>query len=338
MIWPPVPRVPRPMRLALLVLLAFLCAAGFAIARPPVTAVAAEQDPQTLEGAGPATSSDMGSLTDPTPTPTPTPSPEPTPTGTVEPSPAPIQAEASLTRVRCDLMQLDAAGSAGKTLAYRVTDEAGRVAASGTFTGALGRSVSISTGHSYTARVSESTGGPAVAVSEPADMRAPCPVVVTPDAPAFSDECGTAADTVEVPRIIGIDYRVGSSVLVPGGNSAVGNVTVVATARPGYMLSGTSEWSHDFSDEACAPGREPVQAPGTPSPPPAAAPGPTPAPWTSSPAFPSSTAAVPEDERFTSRPASEANGIGGPGPLAWGIMLALAAAGGVFLWSKTRHH
>lgn len=275
--------------------------------------------------------------------------PEPAPSGTASPSAAPLPpAQVNLTRSACDAVHLTARTDAAVTLAYRVADESGNVVASGTFTGTLERVVSVSTGHDYTATVSEPASVTPLATSAPASLRDACPVSVTADAPGFVDPCGTQRDAVMVPTIIGVDYRVGGALLAPGPNSATGIVTVEASARPGYVLNGPSRWTHAFNADPClsaapvpAGPQEPAPADPAPAPatPPAASSQDRPAALPSAAASSAPTAELQREDasaRAAAQPALQAS-VGGPGPLEWGIMIAVAVAGGVAFWLKTRH-
>lgn len=269
--------------------------------------------------------------------------PSPTSTPSPTPSAAPPKAQVSLVRSACDSVRLAAQTDQGAVLAYRITDEAGHEAAAGRFTGSADLIVPLSTGHAYTASVSQTPDGAALATSAAADLTAPCPVAVTADAPLFSDPCGTDRDAVLVPRIIGVDYRVGETLLVAGTNSALGTVTVVASARPGYSMGGPTQWTHQFSSAPCPDSQQ------QPLPPTAAAPAPPPAPPSAEPQSsaapsPAATADHPAGgdwQASTGTPAEHSSQTAAsawaPGPLAWGIMIALAVAGGILFWSKTRH-
>lgn len=335
MTYPAPPSVHRWAFRALLLAVAALCA---------VSALGAAG----LAGAAPAGASE-GDLDPLVTTPT-TPDPTGTPTATASPSPTPTPryAEASLARSACDTVQLSGRTEPGRTLAYRIADETGRVAASGSFTGSIDAALPVATGHTYTAHVSETPDGEALASSASADLREPCPVVVTADAPQFDDPCGTERDAVVVPRIIGVDYRVGETELVPGVNAANGRVTVDAVARPGYALNGPARWVYSFTLEPCPPSAQPpaagavIPAPPAPAPEPeTAAPAGTAVPATpTSEALATAPAAEPTEDPTPSQTVAEPSsqtGVAAPGPLAWGIMIALAIAGGVFFWSKTRH-
>jgi uncharacterized protein with LGFP repeats/uncharacterized protein YkwD len=67
------------------------------------------------------------------------------------------------------------------------------------------------------------------------------PTPVTPVAPTLGDTSYT------IPSVIGVDYLVDNSVKAAGTYSASTNVTIVARAQAGYVLSGTSTWSKDFT-------------------------------------------------------------------------------------------
>lgn len=294
-----------------------------------------------VQDAGPAAASPaVPSASDPA---TPTPSPAPS---SKAPAAAPRAAQVSLERADCDTARLVARTDAGVTLAYRVADESGQVAASGTFVGSADLTIPLSTGHDYTASVADPASGAPLASSAPASLRDACTVSVAPDAPGFVDPCGAERDVVQVPRVIGVDYRAGGTVLAPGANVATGTVTVVAVARPGYALVGPAQWTHTFTVDPC------LAAPEPPAPAQAAAPhdqGPAiPSPpgiQSEQSVPPNATAAAPsaagpprEDPavRADTQPAVQAS-VGAPGPLAWGIMIALALTGGVVFWLKTRH-
>lgn len=83
---------------------------------------------------------------------------------------------------------------------------------------------------------------------------APCVVTppplksVTPAAPTFVDKVGTKDDTYTVPSTVGVKYEVGGVVVVAGTYPAKGTVTVVAQAKPGFVLKGASSWSHKFTN------------------------------------------------------------------------------------------
>lgn len=276
---------------------------------------------------------------------------------TTEPSPSPTSpsptpslpgAQVALAPAACDALRLSAQADRGVALSYRVADEAGNAAASGSFTGSINTVLALSTGHEYTASVSDPSSGVTLASAGPVSLRNACPVSVTADPPGFTDPCGTDRDAVVVPRIIGVDYRVAGTVLVPGANAATGTVTVEAAAQPGYSLNGPTRWTHTFTADPCLAAPEPPVRPRAPSPsltdpvsPAAPSVAPLEQPTQSAPAPPLAqrTAAPQPDAPSVHRddePAVQAS-VGGPGPLAWGIMIAVAVAGGIVFWFKTRH-
>lgn len=271
--------------------------------------------------------------------------PSPSGPGSTTAAAAP-SAQVNLVRTACDTVRVTAQTDPGVTLSYRITDEAGNVASSGTFTGSLNRTVWLSTGHDYTATLTASAGGSQLASSSPVDLHPTCPVTVAADPPGFSDPCGTERDAVVVPRIIGVDYLVGDNLLVPGANGATGLVTVEAVARPGYLLVGPSTWTHNFTADPCLAAVEPpapaqpLSTAGGPSAAPSLSTSPSDSAAQASPSPGPSRTVAPQREdpgvRSPSDPAAQAS-VGGPGPLAWGIMIAVAAAGVIVFWLKTRH-
>ncbi len=74
---------------------------------------------------------------------------------------------------------------------------------------------------------------------------------VTPTAPTSVDKCGTKDDTYTVPSTNGVDYLVGNEVVAAGTHPGTGSVTVVAKAKSGFMLNGTSTWTFGFTNVAC---------------------------------------------------------------------------------------
>lgn len=90
---------------------------------------------------------------------------------------------------------------------------------------------------------------------------------VTPAEATFADECGTEKDTYTVPETEGVDYFVDGQVVEAGTHPGSGTVTVTAQPQAGYTLTGTSEWSHEFTNEPCAePSDTPSPTPGEPEP------------------------------------------------------------------------
>ena len=81
---------------------------------------------------------------------------------------------------------------------------------------------------------------------------AACPTVVIASIPevSFTDQCGTANDSVTVPTQMGVTYTKVDS----RNSSGVGMVTVTAAAAKGYVFGGgvtKTSWSHDFTNQAC---------------------------------------------------------------------------------------
>ncbi|NMR32491.1 FG-GAP repeat domain-containing protein, partial [Crystallibacter degradans] len=76
------------------------------------------------------------------------------------------------------------------------------------------------------------------------------PFMVVPGPVLFSDEDGTAGDTVTIPSVEGVEYLLDGEVMEPGTHAAAGAVTVTARAAADYVLSVDSEtaWSHTFKE------------------------------------------------------------------------------------------
>jgi uncharacterized protein with LGFP repeats len=70
------------------------------------------------------------------------------------------------------------------------------------------------------------------------------PTSVTPVAPTLGSTSYT------IPSVTGVDYLVDNNVKAAGTYNATTNVTIVARAQAGYVLSGTSTWSKDFTPPA----------------------------------------------------------------------------------------
>lgn len=100
------------------------------------------------------------------------------------------------------------------------------------------------------------TGNPNLVISHG------CPSVptttVTPAAVTFKDDCGTANDTYTIPITTGVDYQINGATVAAGDYPASGTVTVSAVAQAGYTLTGTTEWSQDFTDVSCGSQPKPV--------------------------------------------------------------------------------
>jgi hypothetical protein len=79
----------------------------------------------------------------------------------------------------------------------------------------------------------------------------PCPTEGTTEPVVFTEACGTANDTYTIPSKAGVVYKVNGKVVTAGTYAGTGTVTVTAEAAPGYILSGDTTWTHDFTNEAC---------------------------------------------------------------------------------------
>ena len=82
---------------------------------------------------------------------------------------------------------------------------------------------------------------------------------VTPAAATFSDPYGAASDTYTVPSTLGVEYRVDGVAVAAGTYPGTGPVDVTAVADEGYEISGTSAWSHTFTDVQPATAVDPTQ-------------------------------------------------------------------------------
>jgi hypothetical protein len=76
---------------------------------------------------------------------------------------------------------------------------------------------------------------------------------VTPTDVTFQDLCGTNNDTYTIPSKQGVVYSVNGTTKSADTYSGNGMVSVDATAEDGYILAGTTDWSHTFNDEDCTP-------------------------------------------------------------------------------------
>src|SRR5699024_6152594 len=73
-------------------------------------------------------------------------------------------------------------------------------------------------------------------------------ITVDPEAPTFTDEPGTADDTVTIPDVEGVQYLIDGEAADAGTYPAAGEVTVTAEPLEGYEFAddATTEWSHTF--------------------------------------------------------------------------------------------
>jgi len=72
------------------------------------------------------------------------------------------------------------------------------------------------------------------------------PVRTTPLAVTFTDEDGTKNDSYTIPSADGVEYLVGDEVVEAGTYPGTGTIKVTARAKDGYVLTGTTSWSHTF--------------------------------------------------------------------------------------------
>ncbi|WP_306926935.1 FG-GAP-like repeat-containing protein [Arthrobacter globiformis] len=74
------------------------------------------------------------------------------------------------------------------------------------------------------------------------------PLVVTPAPVVFMDKDGTAQDTYTVPEVEGVEYLAGGKTVTAGTYPGAGTVSVVAKAKPDYVLKAgaVSSWSTTF--------------------------------------------------------------------------------------------
>ena len=82
---------------------------------------------------------------------------------------------------------------------------------------------------------------------------------MTPAAATFSDPYGAASDTYTVPSTLGVEYRVNGVAVAAGTYPGTGLVDITAVADEGYEISGTSAWSHTFTDVQPATVVDPTQ-------------------------------------------------------------------------------
>jgi hypothetical protein len=74
---------------------------------------------------------------------------------------------------------------------------------------------------------------------------------VTPTAITFTDPAGMDLDSYTVPTQLGVRYVLGGDLVLAGtypADLANPKVTITALATAGFTLSGTSSWSHTFTD------------------------------------------------------------------------------------------
>ena len=80
-----------------------------------------------------------------------------------------------------------------------------------------------------------------------------CVAPATPAPPSFSDTvCSGNVPTqagYTIPNVVGVDYLVNGVVTAPGSYDAAdeSSVAITAKARPGYVLAGTTSFTHTFA-------------------------------------------------------------------------------------------
>ncbi len=73
-------------------------------------------------------------------------------------------------------------------------------------------------------------------------------VPVAPAPVTFADPYGTSSDTYTVPTTTGVTYQVGGVTVAAGTYPGSGTVVVTTVAQEGYELTGTTEFTHTFTD------------------------------------------------------------------------------------------
>jgi hypothetical protein len=81
------------------------------------------------------------------------------------------------------------------------------------------------------------------------------PTPVTAADVTFADLCATVNDTYTVPSSTGVIYQLGGNNVVAGTYPGSGTVSVDATDDIGYVLTGTTNWSHSYTNLACQGGQ-----------------------------------------------------------------------------------
>lgn len=86
-----------------------------------------------------------------------------------------------------------------------------------------------------------------------------CLTPATPAAVTFVDPTCEADGSYTIPETEGVDYQINGQTQAAGAYTAVDgdSVTITAVAQSGYILNGTTSWSHEFYlDEECREGVE----------------------------------------------------------------------------------
>jgi hypothetical protein len=92
-----------------------------------------------------------------------------------------------------------------------------------------------------------------------------CTTRVWPASPTFTDDVchnyAPAGGTYTIPATTGVLYKINGSTVAAGTYPATdgSSVTITAEAKPGYTLSGTASWTHDFkATPSCTTQVQPV--------------------------------------------------------------------------------
>lgn len=75
--------------------------------------------------------------------------------------------------------------------------------------------------------------------------------VATPTAPTRVDGCGTTQDRYTIPATTSTDYLVAGTVKAPGSHPGTGTVVISAQPRPGWTLTGNTQWTFNFNPGVC---------------------------------------------------------------------------------------
>ena len=87
--------------------------------------------------------------------------------------------------------------------------------------------------------------------------------VVNPVKPTFADNTGKDNDTIVIPTVTGIQYKINGNTVAPGTyrvkdyaayNNGIAEITILTEALSGYQISGTYTWWQQFSDSSYSGG------------------------------------------------------------------------------------
>jgi hypothetical protein len=97
------------------------------------------------------------------------------------------------------------------------------------------------------------------------NLKGDCTTSSTPAAPSFSDDVcqnyAPAGGTYTIPATTGVLYKINGNTVAAGTYPATdgSSVTITAVAKPGYTLSGTASWTHEFkATPSCTTQVQPV--------------------------------------------------------------------------------